>query len=135
MKQRGLLGHVTLHSADTTKGSAEESLTAERDEWDARALLYVQTRLRAQDKKFREKLDKLIKDNPLKRGPESSDGKPPHAFYQLIRAEKKGFGLKNISETLEFHCKLRGLRTDDDYLTHLHNKYTEGSRKAAKKMR
>lgn len=133
MKRRGLLEHVTLHPADTTKGRSEESLTAERDDWDARALLYVQTRLRAQDKKFRKKLDKLIKDNPLKRGPESSDGKPPHAFYQLIRAEKKGFGLMNIWETLEFHCKLRGLRTDEDHLTHLHNKYTEGSRKATKK--
>jgi len=127
---RGLLDDVTL-GPPATPEELDKIRKYELDQAEIRVLTYL--RARVSDEVFREKVNEILKANPLRRGPKPKDGLRPRAFYELIKAEKKAFGLKNIWETLRFYCEIRNLPIDDDNLTYLHTKYTEGSRKAAKK--
>lgn len=129
---RGLLDDATL-GPPATPEERDKIRKHELDQAEIRVLTYLQARI--SDEVFREKVNEILKANPLRKGPKPKDGKRPRNFYELIKAEKKAFGLKNIWETLKFHCEIRNLPTDDDYLTYLHTKYAEGSRQKAKKMR
>lgn len=129
MRRRGLLHHATLKTSIPPGEKGDGSLL-ERDLWDKQALAYLTARIT--DREFRDEVNKVIKANPLKRGPKVKEGLPSKAFYELIKAEKRAFGSKNIWEALGLYCKLRTLPTDDEYLTQLHTKYAQGSRKRPK---
>ena len=125
-KGEGLLSSFTLDDADAF--TLLEKFETKRQLFDEFALNYLEHRVK--DPLVRERVEKILKKNQLKRGPKPTYGLNPRTVYEMIQVEKRVFGYKTVKEAIESFCRLRGI--PDYELDHWMEKYTEG-RKAVKK--
>lgn len=125
-KGKGILSSFTLDDADAS--TLLEKFETKRQQLDEFALSYLEHRVT--DPHVRERVEKILKKNQLKRGPKPTHNMSPRTVYEMIQAEKRVFGYKTVREAIESFCRLRGI---PDYgLDHWLGKYEEG-RKSIKK--
>jgi len=86
--------------------------------------------LRGSNRDFKNKVKEALKKIKGRRGPKP-EGLPPIAFFELIKAIKKAYKLKNISSALDTYCELH--KYPPEKASSLEDKYRRGRDEKAKK--
>jgi len=129
MKSESKLEDARLKvSADTDLMDRVMQAEAVIEARDQAVIDYVNIRVTNRD--FRNKIKEALNKVKGKRGPEPN-GLPPIAFFELIKAIKKSYKLKNIGLALETYCELHN--TPLEKASSLEDKYRRGREEKAKK--
>jgi len=88
-------------------------------------------KIRGSNQDFRNKVKQALNTVKGRRGPKP-DGLPPIAFFELIKAIKKSYKLKNNGLAFETYCELHNLPLEK--ASSLEDKYRRGREEKAKKI-
>jgi hypothetical protein len=129
MKNRSMLKNINLEA------SIDMDLVDRMTETEARIKAQDQAvidylNIRGLDRDFRNRVKEAINKNKTRRGPKP-DGLAPIAFFELIKAIKKSYKLKNIGLALETYCELHNLPLEK--ASSFEDKYRRGREENAKK--
>jgi hypothetical protein len=127
-KANGLLSSYELIDTQSDSSLLMEKYNKNWDKLDEYVLSYLEHRIK--DVSLRDRVKKILKQQPLPRGPKSKDGMSPRVFHDIIQVEKKVFGHKTIKDTIFSFCKLRGY-PDYDFDFWL-EKYSQGGKSKRK---
>jgi murein L,D-transpeptidase YcbB/YkuD len=128
MKNRTMLKDIKLEVS--SNGDILDRMmqaTARIEAQDQAVFDYIKIRGSNQD--FRNKVKEALKTVQGRRGPKP-DGLSPVAFFELIKAIKKSYQLKNNGLALETYCKLHGLPLER--ASSLEDKYRRGREEKTK---
>jgi len=129
MNYRSMLKNIKLEvSADIDLLDRMMQNEARIETQDRACIDYIT--LRGSNQDFRNKVKEALKKVKGRRGPKP-DGLPPIAFFELIKAIKKSYKLKNISTALETYCELHNFPPEKAFS--LEDKYRRGREEKARK--